>query len=461
MKLSLITSAALAAVLAFPAVAAAQDSGWYIGGNAGGGIHFGNDLSNGLSGDIDGSGSTAVGLNVGYDFGNDWRLELEGSEIFQDAMGQIGGQIGTKASLRTTNYMVNALYDLDTVGKFQPYVGAGIGLFNTSLRAKVQSNSPLNVACTIPGATDCRLADSDNGLGLQGILGADMAITDNLDWTNRLRVFGAEGMSFQGNQVNGSDLNVDLGTILGAAAVTGLVWKFGSAPAPTPPVSLPAPPPPPPAPAPIPEPAPVYEPAPQTYTCSDGSLVYDLSTCAPEPVREVVQQQTFVCDDNVTFVTDMSQCPAPVQQVSNLNVCGPSPVAIFNVDLSATPKPLNRLGTMPEFGDSHDLSPDQFFQKLQAKYAANENGDRAYLNYLFKSMGYAGGFSDAQSYMFSDDVLPVGTKGLLGLGEVHHYAYHVLPNNDRDRQAFRIQSANGTVIHFMKTCGNYMYACEQ
>ena len=142
------------------------------------------------------------------------------------------------------------------------------------------------------------------------------------------------------------------------------------------------------------------------------------------------------------------------------NNCGPSNVAIFNVDLTAEPKKMNRLGTLPEFGNSHDLSPTQFFEKLQARYAANNNGDRPYLNYLFKSMGYSNGFKDAQAYMFSDDVLPVGSRGILGLGKAHHYEYSMLPSNDRDRQAFRIQSANGTVVHFMKTCGNYYYPCN-
>jgi hypothetical protein len=114
---------------------------------------------------------------------------------------------------------------------------------------------------------------------------------------------------------------------------------------------------------------------------------------------------------------------------------------------------------MPEFGDSHGLTPDQFFNKLNARYNANAT-DKAYLNYLFKSMGYSNGWADAQSYMFSEEVLPVGTRGLLGLGEQHHFEYSILPTNERDRQAFRIQSANGSVVHFMKTCGNYMYACE-
>ena len=77
---------------------------------------------------------------------------------------------------------------------------------------------------------------------------------------------------------------------------------------------------------------------------------------------------------------------------------------------------------MPEFGDSHGLTSTQFFEKLQAKYAANENGDRGYLNYLFKSMGYSNGFADAQEYMFSEETLPIGSRGVLGLGKQHHYA---------------------------------------
>jgi len=103
---------------------------------------------------------------------------------------------------------------------------------------------------------------------------------------------------------------------------------------------------------------------PQTYTCWDGSLVYDQATCPVQPA------------------------PVVVQQTANLNICGESPVAIFNVPANATPKQMSRLGTMPEFGDSHGLTPSQFYDKLNARYNANAV-DKAYLNYLFKSMGYS------------------------------------------------------------------------
>jgi len=99
------------------------------------------------------------------------------------------------------------------------------------------------------------------------------------------------------------------------------------------------------------------------YTCWDGSIVPSAdSVCPPQTVQ--VQQ------------------PVVVQQVvSSYNNCGASNVAIFNVPAGSTPKQLTRLGTLPEFGDSHELSATQFFEKLQGRYASDA-ADRAYLNYL-------------------------------------------------------------------------------
>lgn len=149
---------------------------------------------------------------------------------------------------------------------------------------------------------------------------------------------------------------------------------------------------------------------------------------------------------------------APVMS-TGLNRCGSSDIAIFSVPLGDEPKNVTRLGTFPEFGNSHDLSPSQFFDKLQRRYNSSAM-DKAYLDYVFKSIGYSGGFADADASMISNDVLSLGTTGLLGFGEFHGYEYSTLNTSDYDRQAFRIQSANGSVVHFMKTCGNYFYGCR-
>lgn len=139
--------------------------------------------------------------------------------------------------------------------------------------------------------------------------------------------------------------------------------------------------------------------------------------------------------------------------------CPGSDASIFAIPQGAMAKNITKLGSLPEFGNSHALNAAQFYQKLSDRYNSSED-DRAYLDYLFRAMGYRGGFSDASSALFSEVELPRGSKGLLGFGEYHGYAYSQLNTSEYDRQAFRIKAANGCTVHFMKTCGNYMYICE-
>jgi len=152
---------------------------------------------------------------------------------------------------------------------------------------------------------------------------------------------------------------------------------------------------------------------------------------------------------------------APKAVTANMSrLCGASDTALFNVPTYATPINVIRLGTYPQFGDSHGLTPRQFFDKLSMRFASN-NYDRQYLNYLAKQLGYAGGFSDMSAADFSDDTLAKGAKGVLGYGEFHGMAYSQLNvRSSRDLDAFRVRAANGTDIHFMKSCGNYMYVCN-
>ena len=151
----------------------------------------------------------------------------------------------------------------------------------------------------------------------------------------------------------------------------------------------------------------------------------------------------------------------PKAVTSNMSrLCSASDTPLFNAPAYATPVNVIRLGTYPQFGDSHGLTPRQFFDKLSMRYASN-NYDRQYLNYLAKQLGYAGGFSDMSAADFSNDTLAKGAKGVLGYGEFHGMAYSQLNvRSSRDLDAFRVRAANGTDIHFMKSCGNYMYVCN-
>ncbi len=161
----------------------------------------------------------------------------------------------------------------------------------------------------------------------------------------------------------------------------------------------------------------------------------------PEPVVEVPEPV-------------VEETPPPVVGCQ----CDSKNISIFNVPSSRAVS-VDRLGTLPEFGNSHGLTPSQFYSKLSDRYS-NSVVDKAYLDYVFRSMGYSGGFGAANAGLFSNVTLDRGQEGLLGFGTYHGYAHHALNTSERDRQAFLIKAANGCDVHFMKTCGNYMFFCD-
>jgi len=486
MKSYLFGAVSVLSLIAASTASAHDDDGWYLRGNAGYGVHQDAELSGLIDSQLHGNGLQSEGngafsAGVGYDFGENWRLELD-ADTLKTSLGSISQTPASKGSLKTDTLMLNALYDFDfnDSEKWEPYVGAGIGLVNTKGRFTahdfpgVENELVRNPTCvgdrTALQGSSCAISDSEKSFGWQLLAGLGYKLSDNLTWDTHYTFLNASGIDLEGHIANGETgafqlVESDLDDIGAHTLMTGLRYTFGHDHAPK-----------------IVEPE-VVKP---TFECWDGNVVFNSGQCAakPEPVVEYVepvvqtktcwdgstidvssvcpaepQPQTYACWDG-SVVYDLNTCPVePVVQTTNYNVCGQSSVAIFDVPVNTTPKQMPRLGTLPEFGNSHGLTSDEFYQKLDARYNSNVT-DKAYLNYLFKSMGYSNGWADAQPYMFSEEVLPVGTRGLLGLGEQHHFNYSILPTNEKDRQAFRIQSANGVVVHFMKTCGNYMYACE-
>ncbi|HND88988.1 MAG TPA: hypothetical protein PK971_11700, partial [Saprospiraceae bacterium] len=165
-----------------------------------------------------------------------------------------------------------------------------------------------------------------------------------------------------------------------------------------------------------------------------------------------------------------SPTPAQPEAAAKPNASTPAPAAtcncdkqtdpVFNLPTGAMAKKLSRLGTNPEFGDSHGLSPEEFYQKLSRQYKANAV-DRAFLDRMYRAMGYPKGFAEAKAEQFSTVTLPQGSKGNLGYGKTHGTGYYELPDSERDRMAFHIEAANGCDLHFMKTCGNHFFFCSK
>ena len=510
MKKQFLMATVGACLMALPTMAVANDNGWYLRGNAGGGVVTDMRYSGDIIGSTQGEANAGGGLAIGYDFGDNWRAEFNVDQLWND-LGAINPGHNSTADLRMTNFMLDLYYDFSEFGNLVPYVGAGVGMNNSKLRAAVHSTTldggVINNSAACPSYDNCTFSSVDSAFAYNLLAGFGYQLSDKLVWDTQYRYtnvndldFNGIGRSLQtpislGNFGPHNDISTTASGVGSHVLLTGLRYHFGAR-------------------APKPEPV--------MYTCWDGSSVEDMSSCPAEPpkveyttcwdgsqvevgtacpARPVVNcwdgstadtqencparpvVKTVQCWDGST-VTDASQCPADTRtwhtcadgsRVSDAafcstpvtttytgayNNCGTNSVAIFSVPTGKSPKNITKLGTMPEFGDSHGLTPSQFYDKLAKRYANNAY-DRKYLDYLFRSMGYSNGFKDAHAGLFSEANIVPGTTGLLGLGEKHHYVYSQLNTSARDLEAFRIQSANGTEIYFMKTCGNYLYPCNQ
>jgi Domain of unknown function (DUF6089)/Thrombospondin type 3 repeat len=158
-------------------------------------------------------------------------------------------------------------------------------------------------------------------------------------------------------------------------------------------------------------------------------------------------------------VNDVPVVADPTATRQACTACYESTDPIFT-SVCNNPKKLSRLGSNPEFGNSHGLTPTEFYEKLKRAYGNNKI-DRVFLDRIYRLMGYSGGFADATADQFTEVELPVGSTGKLGYAKTHQTGCYTLPDDAYHRQAFHIRSANGCDLHFMKTCGNHFFMCGQ
>ena len=290
MKQKLLLAAASVAMLATPAVAFADDdAGVYVRGNLGYGIHTDMDITGDMVGDVESEGNATGSVGVGYDFGNNWRLEGDLASLWTD-LGAISQVPSSYAKLQTNTAMLNAIYDFDDFGKFKPYVGAGIGVVKGQLSAQAHSFTDptgvgfINTPVCTGGAIACGVKDTDRSLGWQLLAGLGYDISDKLTWDTHYRYLNAGDLDFTGHRSLvpgiGNQSTVSLEDVAAHSVMTGFRYKFGAS---TPPVM---------------------------YTCWNGSSVKDLSTCPEQPAPPPAPVM-FTCWDG-SQVSDSNQCPAEI-----------------------------------------------------------------------------------------------------------------------------------------------------
>lgn len=226
------------------------------------------------------------------------------------------------------------------------------------------------------------------------------------------------------------------------------------------------------------------QPAVKDFDCWDGSKAVDAAGCPAEPVTTSSNANSVVgvAGANASNLTTTDAVPAgttvtakpPKLSVGNTTsggttakmtapsivgrICGPSANVLFDVS-APSPKNVTYLGSNPQFGNSLTDTPYEFFSRLQVQYRSTPQ-DKSFLDLMAKSLGYTT-FGDMDASMFSNDALANGTSGLLGFGAEHALQYSTLNMTDASYlEAFKVRSANGTDVHFMKRCGNYMYVCQ-
>lgn len=364
MKQKLLFAAATAALMAAPSLAAAQDSGWYLRGNLGYGAHVDTELTNGMNGDLQSEGNGAFGLGLGYEFGNNWRMELDGTSLWTD-LGSIDNLPNSSADLRTNSAMLNAIYDFDDFGRWEPYVGAGIGLVRNSLSASAHDfatdTSPSGVLVSSPaciGGSDgfnvfsCDVDATDVSLGWQVLAGLGYNITDNLSWDTHYKFMNSSGADFDGVRTgtNGTSTNIEasLEDVGAHTLLTGFRYRFGGS----------TPPPPPPAPV-------------ADVQCWNGSMVFNANQCPPqvvEPVADVrcwdgsmvfnssecpVQPQTYTCWDG-SLVYDLSTCPVETRSRETVaSLCGSQyrqEIIYYEFDRGASAETRNTINRILDIG---------------------------------------------------------------------------------------------------------------
>ena len=293
MKLQLLTAVAVTALMAVPSLATANDQGWYVRGNVGYGAMTDMDLTGDIIGDVEAEANVAGSLGVGYAFGNNWRIELDGTQLWND-LGAISQAANTSANMRMSTLMMNAIYDFQDFGVWTPYIGAGLGVAKSELSAQSHGfpsgniNLPLVNNPTCPNNALCSVNDTDGSLAWQLIAGMGYDITEKLVWDTQYRYMNAGTLHFGGfgNNFNGAaagpslPLNTNIGGVGSHVLMTGLRYKFG-------------------APA---------KAAAMLVSCWNGSQVASLSSCPAEPARVVYTS----CWDG-SQVESGSACPARPQ----------------------------------------------------------------------------------------------------------------------------------------------------
>ncbi len=132
------------------------------------------------SGDLDVSGFGLAGsVAAGMYLNNNIRLDAEIGYHFER---EVAEEYGISLDYSQMDFMVNGYYDIQTKGPWTPFIGAGLGLFNTELSVEDYSASETVFGVSIAGGASYAITDKVSAEGmLRGKYLFDEGAAVNLD----------------------------------------------------------------------------------------------------------------------------------------------------------------------------------------------------------------------------------------------------------------------------------------
>jgi outer membrane protein OmpA-like peptidoglycan-associated protein len=151
--------------------------------------------------------STMGSAVVGYDYGANWRAEVE---VSRRAAGLSSvAAVPASGEALATSLMVNALYDLDVDGVVKPYVGVGVGMADVNIK----NGTPFG------GST---INNSDSVGAAQAIVGASYAVSNVVDVFGDYRYYKTANADFRTAAGTSTSMNFSA-----HSAMVGLRYNFG------------------------------------------------------------------------------------------------------------------------------------------------------------------------------------------------------------------------------------------
>jgi len=213
---------ATAAAAFFTVQATAQD-GTYVKGAVGYGVFEEVTISRvGGEGEIDPEGNARFMIGLGHAFPNNWRIDADLVDRYAD--GGAVNDVSGSTDIQNVTLMLNAIYDFNRAGSFNPYVGLGLGAS--------RSDTGIVTSALGPFVDE---EDESTELGGQALAGVGVRLSPRLtaDFEYRYVYLGdVEGSSYSFEDMRSHDVLIGLRYALNGAAAPAR-----AAPAPLPPTA--------------------------------------------------------------------------------------------------------------------------------------------------------------------------------------------------------------------------------